>query len=101
VGGRLPGSRDLSRPVRVRRAGGTGPGWGDPAYDRLIAESGARDRPRGASRGFSGGRALLLERGPVAPLYFGARSYLIRPSVKGWTPALLGYHRYAFVRLEE
>jgi oligopeptide transport system substrate-binding protein len=35
----------------------------------------------------------------VAPLYFGAHSYLIDPAVKGWLPALLGYHRYARVRL--
>jgi len=48
---------------------------------------------------FQRAEAYLLERGPVAPLYFGAHSYLIRPSVKGWTPALLGYHRYATVRL--
>lgn len=76
-------------------------GWGDPAYDRLIADA-ARASSSGARlEDFQRAEALLLERGPVAPLYFGARSYLIRPSVKGWTPALLGYHRYAFVRLEE
>ena len=30
----------------------------------------------------------------MAPLYFGAHSYLIILPVKGWAPALLGYHRY-------
>jgi oligopeptide transport system substrate-binding protein len=76
-------------------------GWGDPAYDRLIAEAARATDPGARLEDFQAAEALLLERGPVAPLYFGARSYLIRPSVKGWTPALLGYHRYAFVRLEE
>ena len=74
-------------------------GWGEPAYDQLIAA--AARQPSAAARMelFQKAEALLLEEGPVAPLYFGAHSYLIRPVVKGWTPALLGYHRYANVRL--
>ena len=43
---------------------------------------------------------LVFLTGPVAPLYHGAHSYLIAPAVKGWEPALLGYHRYQLVRLE-
>jgi oligopeptide transport system substrate-binding protein len=49
---------------------------------------------------FQKAEAYLLQHGPVAPLYHGAHSYLIEPRVRGWAPALLGYHRYSQVRLE-
>lgn len=73
-------------------------GWSDPAYDRLIAGAAAAS---GDARFdlFQRAEARLLEEAPVAPLYHGAHAYLIDPAVHGWKPALLGYHRYAFVRL--
>jgi oligopeptide transport system substrate-binding protein len=76
-------------------------GWGDKAYDQLLLDAAAARSPAERLEVFQKAEAYLLEQGPVAPLYFGARSYLISPSVRGWTPALLGYHRYAYVRLEE
>lgn len=83
----------------VTGGGNNWTGWGDPAYDGLI-DAAAREADPGARLEiFQRAEALLLEQGPVAPLYFGAHSYLILPSVRGWTPALLGYHRYAYVRL--
>ena len=36
---------------------------------------------------------------PIAPIYFGSRTYLIQPNVKGWVPSLLGIHRYQYVWL--
>jgi oligopeptide transport system substrate-binding protein len=85
----------------VTGGGNNWTGWGDGAYDALI-DAAARETDPGARLGiFQKAEALLLERGPVAPLYFGAHAYLILPSVRGWTPALLGYHRYALVRLED
>jgi oligopeptide transport system substrate-binding protein len=85
----------------VTGGGNNWTGWGDAAYDRMIAA--AAQAPGASSRmeAFQGAEAYLLENGPVAPLYFGARSYLILPCVRGWAPALLGFHRYARVRLEE
>jgi oligopeptide transport system substrate-binding protein len=84
----------------VTGGGNNWTGWGDSAYDRMIAEAARASVPSERLEVFQGAEAYLLERGPVAPLYFGAHSYLIAPSVKGWAPAQLGYHRYAFVRLE-
>ncbi len=83
----------------VTGGGNNWTGWGDAAYDRMI--DGAAGAPDAAARleAFQKAEAYLLGQGPVAPLYYGAHSFLIEPSVKGWTPALLGYHRYAFVRL--
>jgi oligopeptide transport system substrate-binding protein len=74
-------------------------GWGDPAYDRLIGQADATADPGARLEVFQRAESLLLESGPVAPLYYGTQTFLIRPEVRGWKPALLGYHRYGFVRL--
>ena len=84
----------------VTHGGNNWTGWGDPAYDRMIAEAAAATDPAARFGVFQRAEAYLLLNGPVAPLYHGAHSYLIAPAVKGWEPALLGYHRYQLVRLE-
>jgi len=76
-------------------------GWGNPAYDQLLESAAREASPPARLEIFQKAESLLLDQGPISPLYFGAHSYLIQPSVRGWAPALLGYHRYAFVRLEE
>jgi oligopeptide transport system substrate-binding protein len=83
----------------VTGGGNNWTGWGDGAYDQLIQDAAAQSDPRARLELFQKAESVLLEQAPVAPLYYGAHAYLIQPSVKGWTPALLGYHRYAFVRL--
>ncbi len=83
----------------VSGGGNNWTGWADTAYDGLIEEASRTRDPGARLEVFQRAEALLLEKGPVAPLYFGAHAYLIQPSVAGWTPALLGYHRYASVRL--
>jgi oligopeptide transport system substrate-binding protein len=84
----------------VSGGGNNWTGWGDASYDRLIDGAARASDPAERLEDFQKAEAYLLEKGPVAPLYFGAHSYLISPAVRGWTPALLGYHRYAFVRLD-
>ena len=83
----------------VSGGGNNWTGWGDKAYDGMIEEAARTRDPRARLEVFQNAESYLLEKGPVAPLYFGAHSYLIQPSVKGWAPALLGYHRYALVGL--
>jgi len=83
----------------VSGGGNNWTGWGDKEYDGLIEEASRTRDAKARLEVFQRAEALLLEKGPIAPLYFGAHAYLIRPSVAGWTPALLGYHRYAQVRL--
>lgn len=85
----------------VTGGGNNWTGWADARYDRAISDAAAAPTPAARMEDFQRAEAYLLENGPVAPLYFGAHSYLICPSVKGWAPALLGFHRYAFVRLED
>jgi oligopeptide transport system substrate-binding protein len=85
----------------VTGGGNNWTGWGDSAYDRMIADAAEARGAGERMEAFQRAEAYLLEKGPVAPLYFGAHSYLIQPYVRGWTPAVLGYHRYAFVRLAQ
>jgi oligopeptide transport system substrate-binding protein len=83
----------------VTDGGNNWTGWGEPAYDQAIARAAAERDPQARLEIFQGAEERLLSEGPVAPLYYGARAYLIRPVVKGWIPALLGYRRYGLVRL--
>jgi oligopeptide transport system substrate-binding protein len=83
----------------VSDGGNNWTGWGNKAYDRLIDQASLTTDPAARFEVFQKAEAYLLEQAPVTPLFFGAHSYLIHPAVKGWVPALLGYHRYQFVRL--
>jgi oligopeptide transport system substrate-binding protein len=84
----------------VTTGGNNWTGWADGAYDRMIEEAARETDPGARLDIFQKAEGYLLDQGPVAPLYFGSHSYLIAPAVRGWTPAQLGYHRYAFVRLD-
>jgi oligopeptide transport system substrate-binding protein len=83
----------------VTGGGNNWTGWGEETYDGLIQEAARTIDPAARLGVFQRAEAYLLDRGPVVPLYYGAHTYLIAPAVKGWVPALLGYHRYARVRL--
>lgn len=84
----------------VTGGGNNWTGWSDPAYDRLIDQAAATPDPAARYEAFQQAEALLLESAPVAPVYFGTRAYLIHPSVRGWEPALLGFHQYKKVYLQ-
>ena len=74
--------------------------WGNAEYDRLIAEAGRTADQAGRFALYQRAEKILLEEAPIAPVFFGTRSYLISSRVKGWVPALLGFHRYQKVWLE-
>jgi oligopeptide transport system substrate-binding protein len=75
-------------------------GWADPAYDASEDEANRALAPAERNGLLQRTEAILLEEAPVAPLFYGARTYLIQPYVRGWVPALLGVRRYQYVRLE-
>jgi oligopeptide transport system substrate-binding protein len=74
--------------------------WSNPGYDRLIAAANRTLDRQKRDALFQRAEAILLDGGPVAPVFFGTRVFLIHPDVKGWTPSLLGIHRYQNVWLE-
>ena len=84
----------------VSGGGNNWTGWADPDYDRLIDAAAQTLDPDARYDAFQQAEARLLERAPITPLYFGARTYLIRPEVKHWPSALLGFHRYQFVQVQ-
>ena len=75
-------------------------GWSHAEYDRLIAEAGRTLDQATRFELFQKAEAILLDEAPITPVFFGTRTFLIHPSVKGWVPALLGIHRYQKVWLE-
>ncbi|HEY9249817.1 MAG TPA: peptide ABC transporter substrate-binding protein [Rariglobus sp.] len=75
-------------------------GWTNPAYDRLIAEALAAGDDALRFPLYHQAERLLMTEMPVAPLVYGRRNYLARPSVKGWEPNVLDLHPLKSVHLQ-
>lgn len=75
-------------------------GWKHPEYEKLM--DAAAVTPGAAERLelLQQAEAVLLRESPVAPVYYGAQTYLLHPAVKGWEPAPLIFRRFQLVRLE-
>ena len=76
-------------------------GWNHPEYEKLMNAAGATPDARQRYEFFQQAESLLLDEAPVAPLFYGAQTYLIHPAVKGWEPAPLVFRRFQIVSLEE
>jgi oligopeptide transport system substrate-binding protein len=74
-------------------------GWKSAAYDRLLDTAAGTPNAQQRYEILQQAEALLLEEAPIAPLYYGAQTYLIHPAVKGWEPAPLIFRRYHIVEL--
>ena len=77
-------------------------GWNEDVYNRMLdlaaaAAAGATNVRFGV---LQDAEDLLLEDAPIAPLYFGAQTYLLHPSVKGWAASPLGFRRFQLVSLQ-
>ena len=67
-------------------------GWSHPPFDALLAQ--ARAEPDVARRleRLRQAETVLLEQGPVVPIYWYADSFLLRPHVKGMKPYILNLY---------
>lgn len=74
--------------------------WHDADYDRLIAEALKAGDDALRYPLYRQAEKLLIDAMPVAPLVYGRRNYLVRPSVRGWGPNVLDLHPLKGVRLE-
>lgn len=74
-------------------------GWADRDYDAALEAAAVAREPAPRYAAFQTAETRLLAAAPIAPVFFGVRSYLINPAVKGWEPALLGFHQYKKVYL--
>ena len=75
-------------------------GWSNRDYDRMLRESARTRDPEERFAIFQKMEALLLEEGPMLPVYFYTNAYLLDPSVKGWNPTILDNHPYKYVYLD-
>lgn len=75
-------------------------GWRSAAFDDLLARAGHTLDPKQRYELFQQAEDLLLAESPIAPIHFGAQTYLISPQVKGWVPAPLVFRRYQYVTLQ-
>ncbi|MBI1851710.1 MAG: peptide ABC transporter substrate-binding protein [Planctomycetes bacterium] len=67
-------------------------GWRSDRYDALLeAASRVRDRAR-RSKLLSEAERILLEEGPVLPLYFMVSTNLVRPSIVGFESSPMDWH---------
>lgn len=76
------------------------PHWSSPQYDILLAEAAAAREPARQNARLQEAERLLAESGAIAPIYFNAKNWLMRPEVQGWTEDALWTRNYAPVFLE-
>jgi oligopeptide transport system substrate-binding protein len=60
------------------------PHWEDAAYDELIDEAANATASTEQAAAMRSAETRLLDQLPLAPLYFNARTWLMRPEVMGW-----------------
>jgi oligopeptide transport system substrate-binding protein len=58
--------------------------WSDPEFDSELAEAARQTDPALEAADLRKAETRLLDAQPIAPLYFNARNWLMRPEVKGW-----------------
>jgi oligopeptide transport system substrate-binding protein len=58
-------------------------GWGDPRYDRLLREAAAELDPARRFALLREAEILLLDEGPVIPIYHYSTNELVKPYVRG------------------
>ncbi len=75
-------------------------GWNNADYEKLMNTAAETVDARQRFEVFQQAEALLLNESPVAPIFYGAQTYLLHPAVKGWEPAPLIFRRFQVVRLE-
>jgi oligopeptide transport system substrate-binding protein len=74
--------------------GVNGTGFADPQYDALLAAAQIEATPAARLAAFQRAETYLMAQMPVAPVYWGSRTMLVAPSVRGWKLSPLGFRNY-------
>ncbi len=80
-------------------SGNNNTGWANARFDEILRRASAQPDETVRYELYQQAERLLVTDTPIAPIYHGTQVFLKRPEVQGWPPALLGFHRYQFVRL--
>lgn len=75
-------------------------GWKNASFDGLLDQAARTAEAPARSEVLQRAEELLLKESPIAPLHYGAQTFLIDPAVKGWDPAPLVFRRYQKVFFE-
>src|ERR1035437_4369951 len=82
-------------------APGNYPHWSDARYDALAAQAARTSNPAFHDAQLRHAEPPLPEECPLAPLYFNATNWLMRPAVRGWHQDALWTRFYQDVYLHE
>ncbi len=75
-------------------------GWSSPDFDALIAAAYQETDATRRAELLQEAETILLDGGPIIPIYFYTWKYLKAPEVKGLVPNILGYMRWKDIYLE-
>ncbi len=87
--------------IMVSGGGNNWPGWSDKTFDELLKKAGQTSDPAQRFEYFQQSEARLLDQAPLIPLFFETQNYLKQPTVRGWIPSKLNYHRFKDLWLEK
>jgi oligopeptide transport system substrate-binding protein len=75
-------------------------GYSNRVYDQMLVQAENSPDPAKRKEMLQAAEGLMLAEGPVAPLVYRSRTFLIHPAVKNWEPAVVGIHLYKKVYLQ-
>ncbi len=75
-------------------------GWSSPEYDRLIQAAYAEADPAPRLELLQQAEEILLDGGPIIPIYYYSWVFLMSPEVRGFKPNVLGQYRWQDLWLE-
>ena len=78
--------------------GNNNTGWADREYDGLLERARYEGNAEARLALLREAEAILLQRGPVLPIYHYARAYLLNPAVEGFAPHPLNLHPVKYIR---
>lgn len=78
--------------------GNNNTGWADREYDGLLTRARFESDPQARLAILRDAETILLQRGPVLPVYHYARAYLLNPAVEGFRPHPQNLHPIKYIR---
>ncbi|MCA9541118.1 MAG: peptide ABC transporter substrate-binding protein [Myxococcales bacterium] len=78
--------------------GNNNTGWADKEFEGLLEKARHEGDPRARSALLTRAESILLQRGPVLPIYSYARAYLLNPAVQGFAPHPTDEHPIRYMR---
>lgn len=74
-------------------------GWSSKTYDALMQEAATTLDPQQRLATLRRAEEHMLEQAPIAPVIFGASTYLLHSAVQNWQPSPVGLNRYQLLEL--